>query len=177
MTRKSCHITRTMVDGWRQPGLVLFLFISGLAPSAYAMSNRRHGGYDEMPLHITAHLQKRDATICPTSYSLCPASLSGGCCPTGSSCGVSSCYPTTAAAPAQCSDPPGYIACGIDEGGRNASSWLFFFITDKYRRLLPERLFMCNKRLHSSSWFDVQPGLRHWIISVPLIARIWVLSQ
>jgi hypothetical protein len=126
MTRKSSHIIRTMANYWRQPGLVLFLFISGLAPSAYGMSNRRHGGYDERPLHITAQLPKRDATICPTSYSLCPASVSGGCCPTDSSCGVSSCYPTTAAGPAQCSDPSGYIACGIDEGGRNSSSWLFF---------------------------------------------------
>jgi hypothetical protein len=122
MTPKSYYISHTMVDSWRRPGLVLFLFISGLAPSACAMSNRRHGGYDERPLHITARPQKRDATICPTSYSLCPDSLSGDCCPTGSSCGVSSCYPTTAAAAAQCSGSPGYIACGIDEGGRNSSS-------------------------------------------------------
>jgi hypothetical protein len=120
MRRKSYHVTRIMVGNWKELELALSIFISGLAPSAYAMSNRRHGGYDERPLHITARPQKRDATLCPTSYSLCPASLGGDCCPTDLSCGTSSCYPTTAAGPVQCSAFPGNIACGIDQGGRSS---------------------------------------------------------
>jgi hypothetical protein len=89
------------------------------------MLNRRNVWYDERPMHITAQPQKRDATICPTSYSLCPASVGGGCCPTDLSCGSSSCYPTTAAPPAQCANSPGLIACGLDQGGRNAPPYLF----------------------------------------------------
>jgi hypothetical protein len=134
---KAYHRSHTMVSGRGRPALVLFLFISGLAPSAYAMSNRWHVGYDERPVHITARPEKRDATICPASYSLCPASLSGGCCPTDLSCGISSCYPTTTAPPVQCPQSSGLIACGIDQGGRDASPWIFHFKTDEYRRLLP----------------------------------------
>lgn len=149
-----------MTGDRRQHALVLFLFISGLAPSAYAMSNRLNVGYDERPMHITAHPQKRDATICPANYSLCPASLSGGCCPTDLSCGTSSCYPTTTA-PAQCTISPGYIACDLDQGGMNASPWLFHFKPNEYRWLLSKRLFMRKKRLLSSSRIHIQPGLRH----------------
>ena len=49
-------------------------------------------------------------------------------------------------------------------------------ITDKYRRLLHERLFMCSERLHPSRWVNIQPGLRHWIISVSHLDSICLLS-
>lgn len=171
MRRKTYHVTRKMVRGWVKPGLVLLTFISRLTSFAYAMSNRRHGDYIERPMHITAPPQKRDATICPTSYSLCPTSLGGGCCPTDASCGTSSCYPTTAAGPVQCSAFPGYFACGIDQGGMSSSSWLSF-VTDRYSWLLPERFYMRqSQRLYRSSRLDREPKLRHFLIHVPHVVR------
>lgn len=109
-------MSRTMAENWRSRSLVLYLLIARLAPCTYGMSNKGHVDRYESPLYITAQPQKRDATICPADYSLCPASLSGGCCPTDRSCGISSCYPTTAPPPTECS-MSGYIVCGIDQGG------------------------------------------------------------
>ena len=61
--------------------------------------------------------RKRDATICPSDYQLCPQSLNGGCCPTDRVCGTDSCYPTSTG-PAEACGTVGYMACGIDEGGK-----------------------------------------------------------
>src|SRR5947208_3064154 len=102
-----------MIESLGHRGLALFLLIARLVPYSYAIWNELHFGV-ESPLHITAQ-QKRDATLCPASYSLCPASFNGGCCPTDRSCGVSSCYLMTAP-PTECS-VTGYFACGIDQGG------------------------------------------------------------
>jgi hypothetical protein len=70
--------------------------------------------------HEAIQGQKRDATICPSDYQLCPQSLNGGCCPTDRACDLSSCYPTSAA-PASACGQVGYIACAIDEGGECVS--------------------------------------------------------
>ncbi|ROW06608.1 hypothetical protein VMCG_04269 [Cytospora schulzeri] len=44
-----------------------------------------------------SQLKKRAKDQCPTSYSLCPSSLGGDCCPDGYACAKESCYATTAA--------------------------------------------------------------------------------
>lgn len=62
-------------------------------------------------------LEKRDQTACPTSYSLCPPNLSGGCCGDGYSCAVDSCYATTEG-PVTCAGRVGYHACGVEFGGK-----------------------------------------------------------
>lgn len=71
--------------------------------------------WDKLPEGIVG--RKRDATVCPADYRLCPASLSGGCCPSNSACDVSSCIPNTAAPGTACGRAS-YIPCGLDVGGR-----------------------------------------------------------
>ncbi|CZR56871.1 uncharacterized protein PAC_06760 [Phialocephala subalpina] len=62
-------------------------------------------------------LGKRGAAdLCPTSYSLCPSSVGGDCCPNDYVCGTSSCTPNTAT-PATACGFSGYIACPIADGG------------------------------------------------------------
>jgi hypothetical protein len=72
-------------------------------------------------IHVTTELQllRRAAatSTCPTNYSLCPASLSGGCCPTNYACEVSSCIQTTLATTASACGRIGYINCGIEAAG------------------------------------------------------------
>lgn len=66
---------------------------------------------------ITARpLEKREATICPSGYGLCPASLNGGCCPPRYGCATDSCYATTAGTSSACGRV-GYYNCGADVGG------------------------------------------------------------
>ena len=78
-------------------------------------------------IHEEIQGRKRDVQICPENYQLCPRSVDGGCCPNGRSCGISSCYASTASkastvstassAPAFACNILGYIACPVDEGG------------------------------------------------------------
>lgn len=120
LTPKTWPSPSCVMNIWRQRGFVLLQLIASLAPSSYAMSHEPK--LEQKPwhkMHITKAPWKRDAT-CPTSYSSCPASLKGGCCPTDRSCGTDSCYATTSA-PANACASSGYIACGIDQDGRPAS--------------------------------------------------------
>ena len=68
-------------------------------------------------VHDAIQGQKRDATICPSDFQLCPQSLNGGCCPTDRVCGSQSCYPTSTG-PASACGTVGYTACGFDQGGK-----------------------------------------------------------
>lgn len=63
--------------------------------------------------------QKRgDASVCPTSYSLCAASLGGNCCPENYACSKDYCYATTAAtSTSTCQGNVGYYACAARLGG------------------------------------------------------------
>lgn len=79
---------------------------------------RRKLGSNKWDLvHDAIQGRKRDATICPSDYQLCPQSMSGGCCPTDRACGIDSCYPTSTG-PASACGTVGYKACGIDQGGK-----------------------------------------------------------
>lgn len=102
----------------RRLALVVFALISH---SASAAEIRRKDGVHREPkveALITAapQLARRDTTACPSSYSLCPADLSGGCCGEGYSCAVDSCYATTKG-PVTCGGQEGYHACGQEFGG------------------------------------------------------------
>ncbi|KAL1900912.1 hypothetical protein Sste5346_001973 [Sporothrix stenoceras] len=57
------------------------------------------------------------SSTCPTNYSLCPTSMSGGCCPTNFDCEVSSCVQTTLATTASACGLVGYMNCGIEAAG------------------------------------------------------------
>ena len=78
---------------------------------------KRKAGSNKWNLvHDAIQGQKRDATICPSNYQLCPQSLNGGCCPTDRVCGSQSCLPATTG-PASACGTVGYSACAFDEGG------------------------------------------------------------
>jgi hypothetical protein len=79
---------------------------------------RRKLGSNKWDLvHEAIQGQKRDATICPSDYQLCPQSMNGGCCPTDRVCGTDSCSPATTGPPSACGTV-GYMSCGIDQGGK-----------------------------------------------------------
>jgi hypothetical protein len=67
-------------------------------------------------IHDAIQGRKRDATVCPSDYQLCPQSLNGGCCPNDRSCGTNSCYATTSA-PALACGLVGYASCAMSLGG------------------------------------------------------------
>ncbi|OIW27669.1 hypothetical protein CONLIGDRAFT_443937 [Coniochaeta ligniaria NRRL 30616] len=71
---------------------------------------------EKMQAQITAYPKKRDATVCPSSYDLCPATLNGGCCPPRYGCATDACYATTAGTQSACS-MAGYYNCGAAVGG------------------------------------------------------------
>ncbi|KAF8851691.1 hypothetical protein BDZ45DRAFT_730728 [Acephala macrosclerotiorum] len=81
-----------------------------------ALVGRKLGAMQWDAIH-DGFLWKRGAgSLCPTSYSLCPSSVGGDCCPDNYVCGTSSCTPNTAG-PATACGLSGYIACPIADGG------------------------------------------------------------
>ncbi|KAI1826816.1 hypothetical protein F4861DRAFT_536582 [Xylaria intraflava] len=60
-------------------------------------------------------LAKRKAVCAQTSWSLCPASVGGGCCPDNFDCGTSSCYATTAG-PTSCNGQFNFYSCPLTAG-------------------------------------------------------------
>ncbi len=60
---------------------------------------------------------RRDANLCPASYSLCPAELNGGCCPERYACETDSCYATTPATASACGKA-GWYGCDIKFNGK-----------------------------------------------------------
>ncbi|KJR83943.1 uncharacterized protein SPSK_00242 [Sporothrix schenckii 1099-18] len=113
---------RTSWPAW----LGIWLFVTDLAPAASA-SNVVEKLWDTEvvrrveKIHVTTELQFRiraaATSTCPTSYSLCPGSLSGGCCPTDYACEVSSCVQTALALTASACGRAGYMNCGIEAAG------------------------------------------------------------
>lgn len=76
--------------------------------------------YRVVKTEIVKALGKRDET-CPASYSLCPASLNGGCCSSGYTCGSDACYKSTTAPPSACGKE-NYFPCPSDVGGKWVNS-------------------------------------------------------
>jgi len=68
-------------------------------------------------IHEGIQGRKRDVASCPTDFQMCPESMNGGCCPNDRVCGTSSCI-AKSAAPASACGKSGYIACGINDGGK-----------------------------------------------------------
>ncbi|KAJ9149419.1 hypothetical protein NKR23_g4382 [Pleurostoma richardsiae] len=103
---------------WSCSSCVLLLLSAVLPRGAAAMyQGKRDTVHRVDKVHVVVQYERRDAaSVCPTKYSLCPASLDGGCCPDGYACAASSCYATTAATASACGRV-GYFACGADVGG------------------------------------------------------------
>lgn len=108
-------------------GPCAFLLLSAVVPREAAAMFQGDGKRDlvhrvykvkvtENLLSEDAHIKKRAKDQCPTSYSLCPASLGGDCCPSGYACAKESCYVTTAAT-STCGGSAGYYACPFSLGG------------------------------------------------------------
>ncbi|CAK7230372.1 hypothetical protein SCUCBS95973_007550 [Sporothrix curviconia] len=72
-------------------------------------------------VHVTTEAQlfrrAKASSTCPADYSLCPLSMSGGCCPTSFACEPDSCVQTTIATTVSACGIAGYINCGLDAGG------------------------------------------------------------
>ncbi|KAH8812086.1 hypothetical protein F5884DRAFT_302535 [Xylogone sp. PMI_703] len=94
----------------------LVLAASFLGVETKSNLKRKLGSNHWDQVHEAIQAQKRDATECPQGYQLCPPSLKGGCCPADRSCGISSCYATTAAVQTACGIA-GYSPCAIEDGG------------------------------------------------------------
>ncbi|KAJ8129016.1 hypothetical protein O1611_g4617 [Lasiodiplodia mahajangana] len=65
---------------------------------------------DNKPRHA-----KRKDTCQVSGWSLCPASVGGGCCPDNFECDTASCYATTAG-PTSCNGATGYYNCPLTRG-------------------------------------------------------------
>jgi hypothetical protein len=76
-------------------------------------------------IHEDIQGRKRDASVCPADYNLCPENVGGGCCPTDRVCGKESCLPASTA-PASACGKLGYTACAIAEGGNLKSHVVHF---------------------------------------------------
>ncbi|KAI1156599.1 hypothetical protein F4825DRAFT_263470 [Nemania diffusa] len=104
-------------------GLWQCLGCAGLLVSALlaqpASANREVD--DEYEVHwITKspsqHLLTKRKAVCQIGgWSLCPASVGGGCCPNNFECGTSSCFATTAG-PTSCGGTVGYYNCPLTLG-------------------------------------------------------------
>ncbi|KAK3946459.1 hypothetical protein QBC46DRAFT_6014 [Diplogelasinospora grovesii] len=66
---------------------------------------------------VTPHVARRDDSTCQADYSLCPASLSGGCCPNAYECETDSCYATTAGTTSACGKAGWFWCPASDSGG------------------------------------------------------------
>lgn len=85
-----------------------------------SLFKRKLGSVHWDEVHERIQGQKRDAEYCGVSYTSCPASLNGGCCPNDRICGLSSCLPGTAsAAVASACGQTGYIPCEAIDGGKS----------------------------------------------------------
>ncbi|KAB5585516.1 hypothetical protein GE09DRAFT_1048624 [Coniochaeta sp. 2T2.1] len=106
---------------WRCSPCVVLLLSAVLGREATATHvGKRHVDLvhkvEKLEARVTAYPKKRDASICPSSYNLCPASMNGGCCPPRYGCETDACYATTAGTQTAC-DMTGYYNCGASAGG------------------------------------------------------------
>ncbi|KAL2024297.1 hypothetical protein VTK56DRAFT_8779 [Thermocarpiscus australiensis] len=96
--------------------LLLFALLGKKTVASHAGRQREDVLHRVAKARVTALPARRDEGSCPAAHSLCPASLSGDCCPAGYACAVDSCYATTAGPTTACGRS-GYFACAATDGG------------------------------------------------------------
>jgi hypothetical protein len=97
--------------------LMLLVALLGKETSASHAGKLWRKSVHQVPkAQVTAHPARRDEGTCPTEHTSCPASLSGGCCPSRYACAVDSCYATTAGPTSACGKA-NYFACAPVNGG------------------------------------------------------------
>jgi len=104
---------------WSSVGLLVFALL-GVATASHAGRPKQHDSLHWVAkAQVTAHpfdLLKRDEGTCQTGSILCPASLSGGCCPSQYECHTDSCYATTAGPQTACG-LEGFFQCAVEDSG------------------------------------------------------------
>jgi hypothetical protein len=133
---------------------------------------------DKVQAQITAFPKKRDATECPSSYGLCPASLDGGCCPPRYECATDACYATTAGTQSACG-LEGYYNCGISAGGgccpEGGPPWVYSSLM-VHRLTDAVRLYMRQRQLHpTSGCLERADELSGQILPMSVILQLWLL--
>ncbi|KAI1106404.1 hypothetical protein F4804DRAFT_42227 [Jackrogersella minutella] len=101
-----------MKELWSCSTCVGFAVLAVLAPATVATHDNGYQIHRWEKDHNILHHPKRDASCQISGYSLCPASVNGGCCPEGYACAVSSCYATTAGPTSACGTA-GYYNCPL----------------------------------------------------------------
>lgn len=169
---------------WSCPSCAVLLLVSLVGREASASHAGRQGkNVHRIPkAQVTAHPLRRDEGTCATEYTLCAASLSGGCCPSRYACATDSCYATTAGPTTACGKS-GYFPCAPTNGEgkclvlgearqnkpnqRDPSSWL-----------LPGRLSVRKGRRLSSSRRRQQHSntVSERLLPLPSLFQLWVLQ-
>ncbi|KAI1439991.1 hypothetical protein F5Y02DRAFT_33027 [Annulohypoxylon stygium] len=105
----------TMRELWGWPNYLGFAALVIMIPATTAHDDGEYQIHRlEKHYELLRH-PKRDASCQQTGYSLCPASVNGGCCPEGYACAVSSCYATTGGPTSACGQD-GYFNCPASAG-------------------------------------------------------------
>jgi hypothetical protein len=95
--------------------LLLFALVGREASASHAGRQGKNVHRIPKAAQVTAAPVRRDDGTCPTDNTACPASLSGGCCPSRYACAIDSCYATTAGPTSACGKS-GYFACAPTNG-------------------------------------------------------------
>ncbi|KAI8958881.1 hypothetical protein F5Y11DRAFT_26461 [Daldinia sp. FL1419] len=96
-------------------GWIGFAALTALASTVGAMHDNRYQIHQLGKNHNLLRHPKREASCQQSGYTLCPASVNGGCCPEHYACAVSSCYATTAGPTSACGRS-GYYNCPFTAG-------------------------------------------------------------
>lgn len=84
---------------------------------------------DDPRMMMLVKEKRDDKSFCPTSYSLCAATLGGNCCPENYACAKDYCYATTAAtSTSTCQGNVGYYACAQSLGGGCCPQGAYLFL-------------------------------------------------
>ncbi|KAI8634480.1 hypothetical protein F5Y19DRAFT_212650 [Xylariaceae sp. FL1651] len=99
---------------WRFSGCVGLVILMVMLRPAEASVDQYEVHWVDKSHNILQHV-KRKAICKSDNYSLCPASVGGGCCPDNFACGTLSCYATTAGPTSACGKY-GYYSCPLTAG-------------------------------------------------------------
>ncbi|KAI0008980.1 hypothetical protein F4779DRAFT_411020 [Xylariaceae sp. FL0662B] len=105
----------TMQRLWGCSGCVRFIGLAIFASETVAKHHDQYRIHQLEKNHDILRHPKRDATCQQADWSLCPASVNGGCCPKNYACDISSCYATTAGPTTACGKT-GWYACPLTAG-------------------------------------------------------------
>ncbi|KAI0025304.1 hypothetical protein F4780DRAFT_426091 [Xylariomycetidae sp. FL0641] len=139
-----------MRESWRSfsgVGLVV------LATITHATGVDDEDGYKVMTMGKDQNLvrfRKRELACQLSSWTVCPSSEGGGCCPENFSCGTSSCYAATAGPSSACGQL-GRFSCPLSAGA--------------------------GRRLRSTARSTILPIMPVRLLCLPFIPRIWMLRK